>query len=539
MTIKIKVGTAGVDTLAGLAGTDGLFGLAGNDTLRGGNGTDLLSGGLGDDLLEGGAGHDSLHGGAGNDTFEYKKASDADGDSIQDFAAGDRIDFSALAAHHFIGNEQFNGVAGEIRYDYNAFYSDSFLSSGYYDSYAYINTPTIIQIDNDGDGEADVFIEVKDHINFVETALNSGILKVADNQVKKGTALVDVLKGGSGNDRLLGLGGKDTLTGGEGNDALWGGDGNDILDGGFGRDVYQGGAGNDTFRFIEPDGINSDIITDFGSGDQVFLNIPDFQLWGEFIGDSAFSGKTGQYRYALINDPTTSIHSELQFDFDGDSAVDAVIIFTNFSKMLEETAPNSNRLVIAANVTYDGTAVADTKTTGNGNDTLNGLAGNDTLSGGMGKDTLKGGDDNDTLIGGSGDDTLIGGNGDDTLTGGQGADALTGGVGKDIFQFQSLDELQTPGEPFYSYYNAQDKITDFEAVDKINLSGVDASLYENGKQAFTFIGSNQFSGMAGELRYELSYPSHGYIAGDLNGDAQPDFAIELNGVIPTSANLIL
>ena len=538
MTIKIKVGTAGVDTLIGLAGTDGLFGLAGDDTLRGGNGADLLSGGLGDDLLEGGAGHDTLHGGAGNDTFEYKKASDADGDNIQDFAAGDRIDFSALAAHHFIGNEQFNGVAGEIRYDYTGNYGNSILPSELF-ILSSLATPTTIEIDSDGDGQADVFIAVKNHINFVETALNSGILIVADNQIKKGTALADVLKGGSGNDRLSGFGGKDTLIGGEGNDALLGGEGNDILDGGFGRDIYQGGSGNDTFRFTEPDGINLDIITDFGSGDQIFINIPDFQLWGDFIGDAEFSGETGQYRYALISNSSDPTYGELQFDFDGDSATDASIRLINFSKMLEETAPNSNRLVIAANQTYDGTAIADTKTTGNGNDTLNGLTGNDTLSGGMGKDTLKGGDDNDTLSGGSGDDTLIGGNGDDTLWGGQGADTLTGGAGKDIFQFQFLDELQTPDEAFYSYYSAQDKITDFEALDKLNFSGMDANIYENGKQAFTYISSNQFSGIAGELRYELSYSSHGYIAGDLDGDAQPDFAIELNGVVPTGANLIL
>lgn len=536
MTIKIKVGTIGANTLIGTAGIDGLFGLAGDDVLRGGTGNDLLSGGLGNDLLEGGVGQDILHGGAGNDTFDYNNATDAIGDEIQHFTVGDRIDFSALTARHFIGNEQFNGVAGEIRYDYHRSYGD-FWTSAIFSSSSF-NNPTVIQIDTDGDAQADVSLMVSNQVNFVETALNSGIFIAAANQIKTGSGIVDTLNGGSGNDRLSGLGGNDTLIGGEGNDHLFGGDGNDTLDGGFGRDVYKGSNGSDIFRFTEIDGISNDIITDFGSGDQLFINIQNFQWWGDFIGDAEFSGETGQYR---LNQPDSFSGdvTELEFDFNGDYQTDTVIKLINFSKMLQETGAGTNRLIIAANQTFSGTAAADNKTTGSGNDILNGLGGDDTLNGGMGNDTLNGGDGNDELNGDTGDDTLIGGNGNDTLRGGQGADTLTGGAGNDIFKFQSLDEIQTPGDTIYSFYNAQDMITDFALLDKIDLSALDAIINENGKQDFTYIGAQEFSGVEGELRFEVSFGTNGYIGGDLDGDAEADFSIEVNGFIPADANLIL
>ena len=116
--MAIKSGTANNNTVTGTAGWDTLYGLAGNDTLNGGTGRDILSGGDGNDILIGGAGPDSLHGGVGNDTFKYLAFKHADGDRIIDFSAADRIDFSAIAAagRHFIGNAQFKGVAGEIRY---------------------------------------------------------------------------------------------------------------------------------------------------------------------------------------------------------------------------------------------------------------------------------------------------------------------------------------------------------------------------------------------------------------------------------------
>src|SRR5262245_6781993 len=102
--VRIKIGTAGDDTLTGdandnniilgLAGDDILTGggLAdllvggdGNDLLRGGGGDDFLVGGSGDDRLVGGAGNDILDGGDGRDLAIY---TDATGGINVDMAAG-------------------------------------------------------------------------------------------------------------------------------------------------------------------------------------------------------------------------------------------------------------------------------------------------------------------------------------------------------------------------------------------------------------------------------------------------------------------
>lgn len=529
MGIKVKVGTAGVDTLIGTAGADVLYGLAGNDILRGGTGLDLLVGGSGSDILEGGAGADRLNGGADNDTFQYKAAMDAKGDTIEDFAVGDKIDFSAIT-HHFIGNQQFNGVAGEIRYDYQTGSSSIiyFSEDGeFYYEFKDDSDITNLQIDTNGDGEADASLIVKKQVNLVETALNSGILFTADNLVKTGTANGETLTGLAGNDRLSGLAGNDTLIGGEGKDKLIGGDGNDTLDGGFGRDLYQGGAGNDIFRFSQMDEMYFDVISDFTTGDQVFLNLPGIASWGKFIGDAHFSGESGQYRFFQNYEGDDYYSSQLQFDFDGDYQADAIVELPHFYKMLQESSPGSHRLVVAVNQTYNGTAGADNKTTGFGDDILNGLAGDDILNGSVGDDTLRGGDGNDQLIGGTGYDQLYGDNGNDTLWMVY-DDSLTGGAGNDIFKIQATD-FSLGIDWGFGYVN------DFTAGDKIDFSALDADINHNGNQAFTFIGSNNFSGVEGQLRVYGS----GDMEGDINGDGIDDFHLYISGKIPTAADLIL
>jgi Ca2+-binding RTX toxin-like protein len=512
--MAIKLGNTGNDTVTGTAGWDTLYGLAGNDTLIGGTGTDILSGGDGNDILIGGKGPDSLYGGADSDTFKYLAFIEAQGDTIVDFSSTDRIDFSAIAAsgRHFIGNAQFNGVIGEIRYEARSY---SNLSNDY---------STRISIDIDGDAESDISFGVNGQFNFVETALNSGILVAATNQTLTGTALANTLTGGAGNDKLSGLAGNDTLIGGEGNDKLLGGDGNDILDGGLGTDVYTGGTGNDIFRFSSPDdignierysySISGDTITDFSSGDQVYFA---FQGMSN-IGDGQFSGIPGQYRYEAPE--TGTQNGVIQFDFDGDGIAEYQQVNVNASAsiMLQESAPGSNRLVVAPNQKLNGTAVNNTLTGGNGNDTLNGLAGNDILIGSMGRDSLIGGLGNDILNGGSGNDTLYGGDGVDLLIGGVGVDMLTGGAGNDTFKFNSLAEISYKSN--YEYVSNSDTITDFAIGEKVDFSLIGG---------LSFIGANSFDGGSNEIRSITDY-SGTHVDIDSNGDMTVDYSLLLTGI---------
>jgi Ca2+-binding RTX toxin-like protein len=68
LTITVRAGGNGADTLAGTAGTDILLGQNGADTISGLAANDLLCGGRGDDTLTGGPGADRFGGGAGTDT---------------------------------------------------------------------------------------------------------------------------------------------------------------------------------------------------------------------------------------------------------------------------------------------------------------------------------------------------------------------------------------------------------------------------------------------------------------------------------------
>ena len=126
---------------------------------------------------------------------------------------------------------------------------------------------------------------------------------------------------------------------------------------------------------------------------------------------------------------------------------------------------------------------------------------------------------NDQITGGRYDDSLSGFSGNDTLTGGGGADWLTGGKGADRFVFKFVSESR-------GYEN--DYITDFSRSqgDKINLSKIDAKTGVAGNQAFHFIGTADFSGSKGELRYD-EYAGDSYIEADVNGDGAADFELTL------------
>ena len=165
-------GGNGNDNLGGGYGDDGLFGGAGDDLIVGGNGADILRGGTGDDRLfggygadnlAGGAGTDRLSGGGGSDVFVFGSAGDlgvslALADVITDFSrsAGDLINLAAVDADTttsgnqgfaFIGDAAFTGTAGELRYVQS-------------------NGQTVIEMDRNGDGAADLFLKLDGMIDL-------------------------------------------------------------------------------------------------------------------------------------------------------------------------------------------------------------------------------------------------------------------------------------------------------------------------------------------------------------------------------------
>lgn len=165
---------------------------------------------------------------------------------------------------------------------------------------------------------------------------------------------------------------------------------------------------------------------------------------------------------------------------------------------------------------------------GEGDVTISGAGGADRIYAGDGDDLLYGDratsdaysyDGDDLLRGGSGHDSLHGGGGADTLQGGADADVLTGDAGADVFLFAKLSD---------SAWSAPDLITDLEASDVIDLSGIDADRSQAGDQVFHLV--TALSGHAGEAA--LSYDSASGLTRlelDVNGDGHADAVIAISG----------
>jgi VCBS repeat-containing protein len=99
VSVTVKVGGGGKDTLTGGTGADLLLAQSNNDALNGGDGNDLLCGDSGGDTLSGGDGDDSLGGGSGSDRLTGGSGADrfsggSGTDTALDFKAaeGDTIE---------------------------------------------------------------------------------------------------------------------------------------------------------------------------------------------------------------------------------------------------------------------------------------------------------------------------------------------------------------------------------------------------------------------------------------------------------------
>lgn len=134
-------------------------------------------------------------------------------------------------------------------------------------------------------------------------------------------------------------------------------------------------------------------------------------------------------------------------------------------------------------------------------------------------DIITGSKLNDYIDGKGGNDNIAAGAGNDTMIGGMGADKMLGGLGADVFVYNNISES--------GIGSGRDIIEDFNKAegDKINLNAIDAYAGSIGNQDFTFIGSNAFSGLKGEVRF-----SGGILQVNTGTDKIADMEIALTGV---------
>jgi Ca2+-binding RTX toxin-like protein len=149
---------------------------------------------------------------------------------------------------------------------------------------------------------------------------------------------------------------------------------------------------------------------------------------------------------------------------------------------------------------------------------------------GTGKvNTITGGVEHDVINANAGNDIVDGGAGDDLIVGGAGSDRMTGGLGADTFKFNALTD---------SVVGSEDRITDLQNTDIIDLSKIDANNTVGGNQAFTLV--SHFDNHAGELMIKYSAGTdQTVIKMDVNGDGVADSQIVVLGDHHDFTNFVL
>ncbi|QHQ34093.1 calcium-binding protein [Algicella marina] len=536
-------GNSGDDWINGNYGNDILNGGGGNDTINAGAGRDTIYAGNGDDRVRGGNGRDTVYLGAGHDRFTDngqtgENAVDTvyggDGDDAIHGGGGDDRFYGEGGNDRIFGgsgNDQIRGGAGDDSLHGREGADTIFGGNGH----DFINAGSGNDTVEGGNGRDRVRLGGGDD-RFVDND-QAGF---QGSDTVSGGAGNDTILGGGGNDRLFGGSGADTINGGLENDHISGGEGADTLNGGWGDDFINGAQGADIINAGGGDdhvfgGLGADVV-DLGDGNDIFQDSAEQGASGADTvyggaGNDIINGGGGQdslhggdgddeVRGGVGNDDITGgagndvLHGGAGDDsIDGGGGADTIFGGTGNDTVSGGNGRDTVDLG-AGNDVYTDTAQGDF----HGEDTISGGAGNDRINGGGGNDTINGDNGSDTLFGGAGDDTIHGGAGVDVLNGGTGADILTGGEGADTFVYTSVGQSNFAG--------GIDTITDFtRGTDIIDLSGIDANTSVAGNQAFGFIGGLDFTGTAGELRF-----ANGQLLGDVDGDGNSDFSINLTGV---------
>ena len=316
---------------------------------------------------------------------------------------------------------------------------------------------------------------------------------------------VNVITGGAGNDSIDGRAGVDVMTGGTGNDVYYVYDSGDVIveaDGEGARDRVLSKA-----DYTLAAGVSVEILGAVNQLQTTALNLTGNEF-GQRIsgnaGDNVLDGAGG-------DDDLTGIigHDTLI----GGTGNDVYRVDTD--DVIVETAGEGSDLV-RAYTSYTlaaGVSIETMSTKNSANTTAIDLTGNELNQKMIANEGVN------VLDGGGGNDRIQGLGGNDTLIGGDGADQLTGGTGNDIFRFNDASE---------STGAARDIILDFASGDSIDLANIDANSGAADDQAFTFIGTDAFSNIAGELRYSI-IDGNTLVYGDTDGDGNADLVIQLAG----------
>ncbi len=345
------IGSTGINTIV----TGG-----GDDTVDGGGGADVISTGAGNDTVAYHGTEASIDGGSGTNTLRLLDATDINlthadqsvGDSVN-VSNFQNVDASALGAGQdvsIIGSSGANILTGGGGADtINGGGGADVISGGAgNDTISYWGTE--VSIDG-GTGNNTLVLRAAAVVNLANADQTSGDSTTVSNFQNVDAS---ILTTGS------------TITGSAAANIITGGAGNDTIDGGGGGDTISAGAGNDTV-FVH----GSELSIDGGDGNDTLV-LP---------GSSTVTGVN--FAVAAGLDQTT-----------GDTAT-----VTNFESL------DASAMTTALTVT--GSGLANTITTGSGNDIIHGGGGGDIINAGAGNDSVDYWGSEISIDGGTGSNTLV------------------------------------------------------------------------------------------------------------------------------------
>jgi len=514
--IRTSLGTY---SLAALVNLENLTGTnAAGQTLTGNGSANVVTGAGGNDVIDGGTGADTMRGNGGNDLYFVENAGDS---VIENAAEGTDEVRTGLAVYILTANVENLTATSNVNHDFRGNSGDNVIISGsgndllrMYDGgndvvlsgagndniffgasltaadvvTAGADTDTLVLQGNYGGGLTlsanvtqieNVSILAGTNTNFGEpgTNLYDYVLTTSDANFAAGVQA-----------RINGaalLAGEDfTFNGSAETDASF------VVYGGKGVDTLTGGFGNDIFIYPEERFAPGDTVNGGPGGyDGIFFR-GNYTI--DFNAPGYFGLMTG-----IENMTLTSITDE-RYARGGDAAG------FDYNITLAD-----NMLLAGVELTVSGVLLQAYETM--------------IVDGSLELDgTFR-------FFAGKSDDTLKGGAKNDLMLGNLGADQMSGGGGADTFRYDTAAD---------STATAMDHILDFTpGTDKIEVFRVDANSTVAGNQDFTWIGSNAFSGVAGELR---AFQSGGQwiVQGDVNGDSVADLviALTLQGPTPLSAS---
>jgi Ca2+-binding RTX toxin-like protein len=515
--------TAGADTIFGSGLGDAIEGLAGDDTIYGYGGNDTIAGGLGNDRLEGGVNTDTYRYDLGDgDDYLFDGERDSWATDVLVFGAGitaSSLVFSRTSVHNLSMIISFRDVAGSIYVDH--------------------------QMWSEGGLEQ---IRFADGSTLSEAQFTALLAPAADaSSLVRGTAGADTFWTVAGDDQVLGLGGNDVIGGGDGNDVLFG----DAGFGTVGTDYLVNGSFDTSGTIVSSPSwgkVSSSLPgwtkTNAQNYEQVASGWGGVTSHGAYFLDLDSGGGAGSNMliHQLVSGLTAGASYVLEFNHANITSAASGAFEVWWNDTLVATISETAATMVTKSILLEaqaGTNKVEFRGKGaedNGGaylDNVRLFAAAEQLPADGGNDTLHGGAGHDRLYGGAGTDTLSGGAGDDRLFGGAAADTLTGGAGADLFEFDDGD-FAAAGATIL------DIVTDFTRTDGdlLKLAAVDA-IAGGTDDAFAFIGTAAFSGVAGELRYEI-VGSNTFVRADVNGDGTADWSIQLTGQVAlTAADFVL